>query len=107
MLFEYSLVESSDNPTGVIGDDDVEVKYYYQRDERENFRIFKNQITDKEKIERLMVEAAIRHDSIKKKQYRRDGLRNYISGGPDNATCAAFAKENRQTKPDKDEDFEI
>ena len=63
--------------------------------------------TDKEKLARLMVEAAIRHDSILKKQYRRDGLRNYISGGPDNATCAAFAKENRQTKPDQDEDFEI
>ncbi len=46
MLFDYSLVESSDNPTGVIVDDDVEVKYYYQRDERENFTISKRQITE-------------------------------------------------------------
>ncbi len=46
MLFEYSMVESSDNLSGTMGNEDIEVFYYYEKNKAENFIMSKRQITE-------------------------------------------------------------
>ena len=45
ILFDYTLVGSEGQPTGIVGDEDVEVRYYYEKDARENFTLSRRQIT--------------------------------------------------------------
>lgn len=46
ILFDYTLVGSDGELNGVIGDNDVEVKYFYEKDSRENFTLERRQVTD-------------------------------------------------------------
>lgn len=46
ILFDYTLVDSEGESCGIVGDKDIEVKYFYQKDARENFILERRQITD-------------------------------------------------------------
>ena len=46
ILFDYTLVDSEGESCGIVSDKDIEVKYFYQKDARENFILERRQITD-------------------------------------------------------------
>lgn len=46
ILFDYTLVESPENYSGIVGDKDIEVKYYYEKDARESFTLSRRHITE-------------------------------------------------------------
>lgn len=46
ILFDYKLVDSEGDHSGVIADKDIEVKYFYEKDARDNYVLSTRQITD-------------------------------------------------------------
>lgn len=46
IMFDYKVVGSEGELNGVIDDEDIEIKYFYEKDQRESFTLSRVQITD-------------------------------------------------------------
>lgn len=46
MLFDYTVVNSSENTKGIMGKDNIEVQYFYQKDRTEIYYLYRHYITE-------------------------------------------------------------